>query len=571
MKKTLLLLFALMTSIGMVWADSKTVWLNPGSFENSGTHSWDEADAVMYSYVANNDDSQTEWIKMTETETINGTTCYKAVIADTYTKLVLVRINPNYANNPSFDNNVKWNQTGDITLSEIADNTLFTITNWGSYSNTGVVATYTATFTNSIGWNKVCAYAWSGDPGSETKFLGGWPGTQMTIEGGVYKISILATTTPANIIFNCGYGGTDDTSIKPYYQTGNLSFSDGMVADLQAIENGGVGSAVLTGGDSDGKTLYYTYQFTQTGQNVTLTFTNVGTGVVGLNTGYIQDTSNGGIIEHGGLSYTWENCVPGQLIKAKHKWEYNAGMYVTPEYSYTATGPAAKIPEEALTDVLAVYSDTYGAEATMTEGSSVRGGISNRGWQGGFDEATESNLGVSDKVIYVRGAQGFGMYAGADVTDYDFFNVSIYSSIDYDGHVRIEGGNESLENLPFTLTAGQWNNLRIPISGTRNAISWIYLMVSSTHNNNIAVDNMYFSKRGADELVISSEDTYGKVSVEGNLSSTNKDQLSAITAAAIDLTDAVIAAETGAITTANPNVMFVINEADLSKINGMFL
>lgn len=225
MKKLLLFTFALFLWTG-AWAD-KTIYLNPAGFSDNNGKNWASDNAVFVAYVANNDDSQSAWIDMTETETINGATCYKAVIADTYTKLVLVR-----DGDRNHDWTI-WNQTQDIALSGVADNTLFTITGWDNDNSksgytTGV--TYTAKFVTNASWTNMYAYAWTGELGSETKYLGEWPGKSMsptgetygTTSNQIYSIKFTATAIPAKIIFNDGTnGGAVGTN-----QTTDLVFGD---------------------------------------------------------------------------------------------------------------------------------------------------------------------------------------------------------------------------------------------------------------------------------------------------------------------------------------------------------
>ena len=59
---------------------------------------------------------------------------------------------------------------------------------------------YTATFTTDAAWDKVYAYAWSGD----TKFLGDFPGQELTATEGVYTLAFKAFKAPESILFNSG-------------------------------------------------------------------------------------------------------------------------------------------------------------------------------------------------------------------------------------------------------------------------------------------------------------------------------------------------------------------------------
>ena len=89
--------------------------------------------------------------------------------------------------------------------------------------------TYTATFTTTANWEKVYAYAWSGEGDAVVKFLGDWPGTELTknAETGLYEVSIKAENAPANIIFNNGNGGEGN-------QTADLAFEDGKAYEYEA-------------------------------------------------------------------------------------------------------------------------------------------------------------------------------------------------------------------------------------------------------------------------------------------------------------------------------------------------
>ncbi len=220
MKKLLFLLFALVVSIGNAWADNKTIYLNPAGFDNNGN--WASDDAVFSAYVSNGGGDG--WIPFTETVSIDGKECYKAEIPDSWTGMILVRQNPNgdISNWSS-----KWNQTGDIDFTAIADNTLFTITGWGDYS-TSAVSSYSATFATGLEWENVYAYVWNGN----IYGLGVWPGTKMTetsetfsIDGTAktkYSVSFLSTAAPASILFNKGEGGAVGVN-----QTADLAFTDG--------------------------------------------------------------------------------------------------------------------------------------------------------------------------------------------------------------------------------------------------------------------------------------------------------------------------------------------------------
>ncbi len=163
MKKALALLFALIASVGMAWAD-KTVYLDPGSFENGGTHSWDEAGAVVEAWVWS-DTKAGRWVSPSSKIMVSGTTYYCFVVDDDYNKAVFNRAETV----AKAHDNQQWAQIapGDNGHT-FANNTLYTITDWNSYS--------TGTFT--------------GDPysGATKKTIYLWPTSAWEADGAVFSV-----------------------------------------------------------------------------------------------------------------------------------------------------------------------------------------------------------------------------------------------------------------------------------------------------------------------------------------------------------------------------------------------
>ncbi|MBR7048840.1 MAG: discoidin domain-containing protein [Prevotella sp.] len=120
MKKLFLFLFALVVSIGTAWAD-KTVYLNPGPWAA------DNPVYAVWAFGAANSNPADKFITMTA---VGGSNYYKAVIPDGYTKILFARCKS--GQDPTWEGDGVWNQTEDITISGIYDNTLFTITGWGN-------------------------------------------------------------------------------------------------------------------------------------------------------------------------------------------------------------------------------------------------------------------------------------------------------------------------------------------------------------------------------------------------------------------------------------------------------
>lgn len=117
-----------------------------------------------------------------------------------------------------------------------------------SYNSNGKLSIYTATFTTNCGWEKVYAYAWSGENGVNGKQLGEWPGTQITAEGGKYSVSVLANNAPEYIIFNNGEEGDAKK------QTSDLVFEDGKAYSWNAY--------TVTFVKNNGWSNVYAYPFT---------------------------------------------------------------------------------------------------------------------------------------------------------------------------------------------------------------------------------------------------------------------------------------------------------------------
>ena len=202
---------------------TKAIFLKPGV--------WDAANATeRYAAWVWKDDEAGSWLDFAPAEEEG---VYTVAIPADKTGLILVRMNGETTEN-NWDN--KWNQTADIDFTTIADNTLFTITDWGSEKSLfetseyvkpvePVLNTYTATFATNFGWENVYAYAWSGDGETAVKFLGDWPGTKLNaVREYVYALTFKAENAPEKIIFNNGI-----TEGEGKAQTADLDFENGKV------------------------------------------------------------------------------------------------------------------------------------------------------------------------------------------------------------------------------------------------------------------------------------------------------------------------------------------------------
>ncbi len=223
MRRKTLLLLALIASIGTAWAADKTIWLNPAGF-NDNSRNWASDGAVFFAYASNDNDTKTAWIRMSDTRTINGATCYKGVISDEYTDFELIRMDPAYAENP--DMSKMWNQVSAIYMNNVNNNDLFTITGWSnSYTKSVGLYTYTVTFKNSVGWSTVKAYVFDGT-GSPDTDIATWSGKSMDKVGDVYTVTFESDAAPEHIIFNNGNSGAGVN------QTHDLLFENGKEYDM---------------------------------------------------------------------------------------------------------------------------------------------------------------------------------------------------------------------------------------------------------------------------------------------------------------------------------------------------
>ncbi|MBQ7423712.1 MAG: discoidin domain-containing protein [Prevotella sp.] len=215
MKKLLLLFIALVTSLGTTWAANKTVYLNPGK--------WDQSTVTEAYAIWAWGDGNSEWINMTQVE---GSSIFKVTIPEGKTEF-LFTIRNSEDGAPSWDPKNIWAQTNNI--STFADNSMFTITFWhngtdndgdhdGNWENSSYIYTatpvnHTVQFATTKSWTNVYSYTY--DP----VYLGAWPGIQMTDTGekvydlntskaySIYSLSFLAETGTGTIMFNDGEGG----------------------------------------------------------------------------------------------------------------------------------------------------------------------------------------------------------------------------------------------------------------------------------------------------------------------------------------------------------------------------
>lgn len=205
---------------------------------------------------------------------------------------------------PDNDGKYTWSTTGDPTKIIFNDNNGnqtadLEFEDGATYNSQGKVVpvqTFTATFSTNAEWNAVYAYAWSGQEPNVTKFLGDWPGTQLTKDdtSGKYSLSIEATEAPEKIIFNDGGNN----------QTEDLDFVNGKDYVYTVLPTYTSIAAMLA--DITSTKTNIKYQF----ENLLVTYVN------GSNT-FVSDGENGFLLYGSNLGLvvgcTYSGIATGQL------------------------------------------------------------------------------------------------------------------------------------------------------------------------------------------------------------------------------------------------------------------
>lgn len=108
--------------IDVVGSWGTTLFLNPKGIDSGDGWTADGALMYMYSFVNATTNNWTKGVKYKNTDIYYFP-------YPSYSKIIFVRINP-AAEAPSFDKDVKWNQTLDLDRPATNGNNLFTITSW---------------------------------------------------------------------------------------------------------------------------------------------------------------------------------------------------------------------------------------------------------------------------------------------------------------------------------------------------------------------------------------------------------------------------------------------------------
>ncbi len=144
--------------------------------------------------------------------------------------------------------------------------------------------------------------------------------------------------------------------------------------------------------------------------------------------------------------------------------------------------PAAPAATDAADSVLSIFSTTYG---------NLDGTNFNPGW----GQATSVEVG--DNLLYTNLNYQGTEYANSDVSGYEYLNVSYYvvesSAVNF---FLISPGAEKPYALDVS-TAGQWNNVQIPLSHYDNVNLADVFQFKVEGNGSVAFNNIYFGGTAA--------------------------------------------------------------------------
>jgi len=214
-------------------------------------------------------------------------------------------------------------------------------------------------------------------------------------------------------------------------------------------------------------------------------------------------------------------------------------------------------PTEYASNVLAYYSDTYGATAP---------GISNSVWNWGFSKYAEVSLADNDKAYLVYHAGTFGLNLGAkDITGYTKLHADIYATKATSGYVIWEGGTTGIDgtNTAFSLKEG-WNSVDISIANnTGTEATWLQFYIGGSADADkidFAIDNVYATTGNVEiPFTIGTADANGFTPVRGTIAEENLADIKALNVTALDISKAKLAEGITKIETANPNTIIAVN------------
>ena len=212
---------------------------------------------------------------------------------------------------------------------------------------------------------------------------------------------------------------------------------------------------------------------------------------------------------------------------------------------HTLPDPATK-PEDLARRVNAVYSDTYGARTYTASGD--------------YSEQYEVTLAAGDHAIAALDAQEVTLKLNnLDLTDYIWFKASIFSTIDFNGYIEIEGS--FMGAIPIELKKYQWTDLKLILTDYRVGITSVKFIVGNEEKkNNVVIDNVLFVKMDPGELDVASQpDAHGFITVLGIINQQNIALINSIPNGGIDLSKATLSNDVHLIEPKNPNTIILVS------------
>ncbi len=162
---------------------------------------------------------------------------------------------------------------------------------------------------------------------------------------------------------------------------------------------------------------------------------------------------------------------------------------------YAASAPAIPDVKDIKTPVFTNGNDGFNEKAEFTV--AYNGGAVNNGITTFADGEVARNFGNA-RCIFFNNTETTGAWNGAIdplANNYSTLNLSIFASRDVEGTVSFEGTSDPElvpVNNPFSLKAGQWNNIVVNIAGV-SRLNNMSVRFTEENASDILLTNIYFS------------------------------------------------------------------------------
>jgi len=323
------------------------------------------------------------------------------------------------------------------------------------------------------------------------------------------------------------------------------------------------------------------FTLTATADNTTL-----GIGSTATITTTVKNTDNSDVTSLASITYNSSNTsvltVSGNIVTAVGSG--SATVTVTATYgevtktkdiAFNVLLPEPTAPASNWENVLVVFSSSY-HQGDVIDNTNPTYGTTGAPFSTVYENVTYPAQVNDHKVVHVNGKGVNGWTKkptettsgnAANMEGYYKVHFAVWPTTATKGEVFADNKYTTTKTAFSGLVPGQWNDMTVTIDaassgfGDKNYIVIYFMKEDGTYETEFYLDHFYLSKLADNELVVLQEDSEGKAVVGGTLNSSNKSQLGNLTAAAIDLTSTTVAAGTGQITTANPNVVYILDFA----------